>query len=103
MQKNKWTFLTNHGRVFAYIARHSRTTTRKIAREVGITERAVQKIIRDLEADSYIIRNREGRNNNYEVDPGRPMRHPMHREHMVGNLLAALGCDLDSSEGPNEK
>lgn len=98
MEKRQWTFLTNHGRVLAYLAKHPRTTTRKIAQEAGVTERAIQKIIRDLEADGYIVRHRVGRSNSYTIHPEMPMRHRMEREHAVGNLLLALGCDLQKLE-----
>ncbi len=94
IEKTQWTFLTNHGRVLAYLAKFPQTTTRKIAQEVGITERAIQKVIHDLEADGYIVRHKAGRNNNYTIHPEMPMRHRMEREHAVGNLLLALGCDL---------
>jgi DNA-binding Lrp family transcriptional regulator len=91
MKKGKWTFLTNHGRVLAYIAKHPRSTTEEIAREVGITLRAVQKIIAELEADGYINRNREGRRNSYSVHSGMPMRHPLEQEYSVGDILKGLG------------
>jgi predicted ArsR family transcriptional regulator len=92
--KTQWTFLTNHGRVFAYLAKSPQTTTRKIAQDVGVTERAIQKVIHELEADGYIVRHKVGRNNIYTIHPEMPMRHPMEREHAVGSLLTALGCNL---------
>ncbi len=98
MQKGEWTFLTNHGRVLAYIAKHSRITTREISQEAGITERAIQKIVADLEVTGYVARHREGRNNHYTVHPKLPMRHRMEREHAVGSLLLALGCDLEEDD-----
>jgi len=94
LQKGEWTFLTNNGRALIYIAKHPRTTTREIAQEANITERAIQKIIADLEASGYIARHKEGRRNHYTVHPELPMRHRLEREHAVGELLLALGCDL---------
>jgi DNA-binding Lrp family transcriptional regulator len=96
VEKPQWAFLTNHGRVLVYIAKYPRTTTRKIALEVGVTERVIQKIIKDLEADGYIVRQRKGRNNIYAVNPEMPMRHPMENEYAVGNLLQALGYSFES-------
>lgn len=92
--KTTWTFLTNHGRVLAYLAKHPRATTREIALEAGVTERTIQKIISDLEADGYIIRQKIGRCNSYIIHPDMPMRHPMERDYAVGSLLLALGCPL---------
>jgi len=97
MQRVEWTFLSNYGRVLAYIAKHPRSTTRKVAQEVGITERAIQKIIAALEADGYIARHKEGRCNIYAVNPDLPMRHRLEREHAVRDLLVALGCDLQEA------
>jgi biotin operon repressor len=98
LHKGEWTFLTNYGRVLAYIAKHPQTTTREIAQEAGITERAIQKIIADLEANGYIARHREGRCNRYTIHPELPMRHPLERDHAVGDLLLALGCNLRKKE-----
>lgn len=82
-----WTFLTNHAQVFLCIARNPRATAREVAAVVGITERAVQRIIADLEEAEYITRHREGRNNIYKLNPNRPMRHPAQHNHAVQDLL----------------
>lgn len=89
----QWTFLSNHGRVFVYITKHPKVTTEAIAREVGLTQRGVQKIIAELEATGYIARRKEGRCNHYIVHPELPMRHPLEQEYAVGELLSALGCE----------
>ena len=95
MQEGEWTFLTNHGRVLAYIAKSTRITTREIAQEAGITERTIQKIIADLEAGGYVARYREGRSNHYTIHPELPMRHRMEQGYAVADLLLALGCGLE--------
>jgi DNA-binding MarR family transcriptional regulator len=91
MKKGEWTFLTNHGRVLAFIAKHPRSTTQEIAEEAVITLRAVQKIITELEAGGYVIRQKEGRRNRYTVNEVLPMRHRLEREHAIGAILHALG------------
>ena len=99
MEKGQWTFLSNHGRVFAYVAKHPSSTTEVISREVNLTQRGVQKIITDLEEAGYIVRNKEGRNNRYVVHPELPMRHRLEHNLVVGSLLYALGCEvLDDQE-----
>lgn len=98
MKKGEWTFLTNHGRVLAYIAKHPQSTTQEIAQEVGITLRAVQKIITELEAGGYIARKKEGRRNRYTVNPLLPMRHRLEQEHTVGDILQALGYNPRKEE-----
>ena len=95
MKKGEWTFLTNHGRVLAYIAKNPDHTTQEIAREAGITLRAVQKIIAELEASGYIVRHKEGRRNRYSVFSEMPMRHRLEQEFAVGDILKALGYRPD--------
>jgi DNA-binding MarR family transcriptional regulator len=90
MEKGQWTFLTNHGRVFVYIAKHPKSTTEVISREVGLSQRGVQKIIAELEKAGYVARHKEGRCNRYIVHPELPMRHQLERDHAVGDLLMAL-------------
>lgn len=87
---SKWTFLTNHAQVLLCIARNQRATAREIAATVGITERAVQRILQDLEADDYISRFRDGRQNYYKIHPERPMRHPAQQGHVIHELLTLL-------------
>jgi DNA-binding MarR family transcriptional regulator len=85
-----WTFLTNHGHVLLCIARNPDVRMRDIAAAVGITERAVQVIIVDLEEAGYLTRSRVGRRNRYELHTALPLRHPLEREHKVHELLAVL-------------
>jgi len=95
LKRGQWTFLSNYGRVFVYIAKHPRSTTEVISREVSLTQRGVQMIIAELEAAGYIARHKEGRCNWYTVHPELPMRHQLERDYVVGDLLFALGCDLE--------
>lgn len=94
----QWTFLSNHGRVFVYITKHPKSTTEVISREVGLTQRGVQKIITEMDTAGYIARRKEGRSNRYVVHPELPMRHSLEQEHVVGELLLALGCDLTNND-----
>jgi hypothetical protein len=103
LKKGKWTFLTNHGRVFAYIAKCPRSTTQEIAQEAGITLRAVQKIIAELECGGYIERHKEGRRNGYSVHTEMPMRHPLEREYPVGDFLRGLGYRPNKEEPGNNR
>lgn len=86
-----WTFLTNHAQVFLCIARNKGITAKDIAEAVGITERAVQRIVADLEEAGYITRERDGRRNIYEIHPEQPMRHPAQHGTPVRELLRFLG------------
>ena len=85
-----WNFLTNHGLVLLSIAKQPHSTTRQIAAEVGITERAAQSIIADLETAGYLTRRRVGRRNDYDLHLDRPLRHPGQATHTVADILNPL-------------
>ncbi|MEV5912410.1 ArsR family transcriptional regulator [Streptomyces sp. WAC 01325] len=85
-----WTFLTNHARVLAAIADNPDVRIRHIAAHCRLTERAVQKIIAELEGDGYLSHVREGRTNVYRVEPGKLLRHPAEAGLPVAALLALL-------------
>jgi len=90
MTKPEWTFLTNHAQVLLCVAKNEQITAREIAAVVGITERAVQRILDDLEQEGYIQRFREGRRNRYHTSLERPMRHPAQHGQPVHDLLVLL-------------
>ncbi|MEU9731782.1 winged helix-turn-helix domain-containing protein [Streptomyces sp. NPDC048002] len=85
-----WTFLTNHARVLAAVAEDDTTRIRDIAARCRLTERAVQRIIADLEEGGYLTHVRQGRSNLYRVSPGTVLRHPADGEATVAGLLALL-------------
>jgi DNA-binding Lrp family transcriptional regulator len=86
-----WTFLTNHAHVLLAMARDPEIRQRDIARLVGVTERATQKIVAELEAAGYVTRERIGRRNRYAVDLDQPLRHRLDGAHPVGDILRPLG------------
>ena len=87
----EWTFITNHAAVLSIVNEHPRMTALEIANAVGITERAVRKIIANLEGAGYISKKKEGRRVRCTVDAEKSLRHQTHRDKAVGNLLAILG------------
>ena len=86
-----WTFLTNHSHVLICLAGEPTLRLRDVAARVGITERAVQKIVADLEAAGVLRKIRDGRRNHYEIDSARPLRHPVEAHRSVADLLALGG------------
>jgi predicted ArsR family transcriptional regulator len=83
----QWTFLTNHGHVLICLSRNADARIRDIATEVGITERAAQGILAELEADGYVTKVKRGRRNRYRIHPEQTFRHPAEDSHPVGDLL----------------
>ncbi|MCG7527932.1 winged helix-turn-helix domain-containing protein [Streptomyces sp. OfavH-34-F] len=88
-----WTFLTNHARVLATIADDPTVRIRDIAARCRLTERAVQRIISDLERDGYLSHTREGRANTYSIEPDKVLRHPAEAGLPVASLLSLLVQD----------
>lgn len=89
--QSRWTFLTNHSHVLICLARDPDMRLRDVAAQIGITERAVQGIVRDLEEAGYLERQRVGRRNHYELHPELPLRHPLEDSHVVAELLETIG------------
>lgn len=86
-----WTFLTNHALVLSFLAGRPKITAREIATSIGITERAVRRIIADLDDADYIDKKKEGRRIRYSINADLSLRHHTHWEIPVGNFLKALG------------
>jgi DNA-binding MarR family transcriptional regulator len=85
-----WTFLTNHAHVLLCLAMDPEARMRDVAKRVGVTERAVQKIVADLEEGGYLTRSRDGRRNRYRIHAHLPLRHPLERHQNVDSLLALV-------------
>lgn len=82
-----WTFLSNHAHVLVCLARDPEARLRDVAAAVGITERAVQKIVSDLVAAGVLTKTRRGRRNEYEINKWAPLRHTLEAHADVGTLL----------------
>lgn len=88
LQKSAWTFLTNHSHVLICLDRNPEATLREVAISVGITERAVQRIVADLESEGVLFRERQGRRNAYRINKELPLRHSVEAHRTIGELLA---------------
>jgi DNA-binding MarR family transcriptional regulator len=87
---SSWTFFTNHAHVLLCISRDPEIRIRDLADQVGITERAAQRIVTDLIEADYLERERDGRRNRYTVREEQPLRHPVEQPHSVAEILAVL-------------
>jgi predicted transcriptional regulator len=86
----EWTFLTNHAHVLLCITEEPNIRLRELAERINISERAVKRIVSDLERTGYISRERHGRRNQYEVHAEQPLRSSLARGMEIGALLAAM-------------
>ncbi len=84
---SSWTFLTNHAHVLICLSQDPDLRVRDLADRVGITERAIHRILTDLTRAGYVSSVRAGRRNRYSLDLGRPMRHPLDRATPVRRLV----------------
>ena len=100
-----WTFLTNHARVLLCIASDPGVRLRDIAASLGITERSAYGIVTDLAEAGYVVKQKDGRRNRYQVQVHLPLPEPTRRERTVGEVLALLagtdaGAMTDTHHAP---
>ncbi len=88
--ESRWTFLTNHAHVLLCLAKSSSMRIREIAIEVGITERAVQRIVAELTEGGYIDRKREGRCNIYKIHTEKSLKHPIESHCDIADLIQLI-------------
>ena len=93
-ERARWTFLSNHAHVLFILARDPAVRVRDIALRVGITERAVTRILTDLKEAGVIVRERVGRRNRYGIARAVPQRHPVESPADVGTLLKLLSSEI---------
>jgi DNA-binding IclR family transcriptional regulator len=92
----EWGFLTNHARALVCIAHDPGIRLRDIAARLSITERSAYAIVTDLTAAGYVVKEREGRRNRYQIQPHLPLRESIVRERTIGEVLDLL---VDTNAG----
>lgn len=92
-----WTFFSNYGHVLVCLAKNREVRLRDVAREVGITERAVQKIVRDLQDNGFVAVSKQGRCNRYRINNRKTLRHGLESNVTIGKLLSLV---MKSREAP---
>jgi predicted ArsR family transcriptional regulator len=94
---SNWTLFSNHGHVLVCLARDSGARLRDVAAAVGITERAVQKIVRDLQQGDMIEVSKKGRRNQYRIHTKAGMRHELEAGSTVGGLIEFVNAKHEAS------
>ena len=85
-----WSFLTNHARVLLCIAHDPGVRLREIAASVGMTERSAYGIVTDLTTAGYVVKEKDGRRNRYQIQAHLPLPEPGSRAPAIGEVLAVL-------------
>jgi len=88
----EWGFLTNHARVLLHLAHDPGARLRDIAASLGITERRAHGIITDLAEAGYVITQKDGRRNRYQIQAHLPVPEPGTREPAVGEVVALFAA-----------
>jgi len=87
---SNWAFLTNHLHVILCLHRDEETTVRDLAIKIGITERSVQRILSEMVDSKVLSREKIGRHNKYSINTNFQLRHPLEKNHTIGELLTIL-------------
>ena len=87
---SEWSLLTNHANVLLCITEEPDIRLRDLAARVHISERAVKRIVADLEQGGYLARERHGRRNHYEVNTAATLNGPVAQGLQLGALISAL-------------
>ena len=85
-----WSFLTNHARAILFIAGHPDARLRDLAAALEVTERTAFGIVADLTEAGYVVKERDGRRNRYEIQRHLPLRDQLGRQRSIGELLELL-------------
>lgn len=85
-----WTFLTNHTHVLVLLSRQPDLRIRDMADEIGITQRAVQRILAELADEGILTIHKDGRRNHYGINRKSRLRHPLESRHTIGEILDLL-------------
>lgn len=85
-----WTFLTNHARALLLVAEDQDVRLRDIAASLGVTERTAFGIVADLIESGYVVKEKDGRRNRYEIRTELPLHDELPKERTVGEILALL-------------
>lgn len=88
-----WNFLSNYSHVLVCLSREPELRMRDVAQKVQITERAVQRIVHELEEADVLRVEREGRRKRYTINEDASLRHPLESHRTVGNLLSGMMAD----------
>lgn len=87
----EWSFLTNHARALLFIAQQPQVRLRDLAAEIAVTERTAYAIVADLSEAGYVVKEKDGRRNRYQIQEHLPLPDSINRERTVGEVLDLLG------------
>ena len=97
-----WSFLTNHARALLCIAHDPGVRVRDLAAMVGVTERSAHAIVTDLVDAGYVVKEKTGRRNRYDIQEQLPLRDPITQERTIGEMLDLL-VGMNANRNPDDQ
>lgn len=101
MSDAKWSFFTNHAHVLFCLAESPQIRLRDVAERVGITERAVQRIVADLRDEGFISIEKEGRRNRYRIHGELHLRHDIECHCTIQEIIADVLATRETPDTPS--
>jgi DNA-binding transcriptional ArsR family regulator len=98
----RWSVLTNHARVLLCIAQDPGVRLRDIAAMVGVTERSAHDMVTDLVDAGYVVKDKDGRRNQYRIQEHVPLRDPISQERTIGEMLDLL-VGVNTNRNPHNQ
>lgn len=86
----EWSFLTNHARALVFIAADPQARLRDLAVALDVTERTAYSIVADLTTSGYVVKDKDGRRNRYQIQAHLPLRDSVSRARKIGDVLDLL-------------
>lgn len=87
----QWTFLSNHCHILVALERDPTLRISDLAVAIGITQRAVQRILAELVEDNFLKVRKDGRRNIYSINRKKRLKHSLEKKSSIGDLLDVLG------------
>jgi len=95
-ESENWTFFSNNAHVLVCLTHKPQPTMREIAVQVGITERAVQRILAKLIRSGVVQITKEGRRNRYELNLDQQLRHPLESHKTIGEFISLVDNQIEA-------
>jgi hypothetical protein len=95
-----WSLLTNHARLLLTIGSEPGLRQRDMAARLGLSERGVALILRDLRESGYVSAHREGRRTVYQVVLTKPLLGAYVPGATVGQFLRLFAAAEGEGAGP---
>lgn len=85
-----WGFLTTHARALLLVAHDPDIRLRDLAVALEITERTAYRVVVDLTDGGYLVKEKDGRRNRYQIQTHLPLPESLSGQRTVGEVLNLL-------------